>query len=105
MERFRALAVIAILVFSSLPVSGIDSPSSKSTYVSEIPEVKINNWEDLPWWETTSRDLNRNGIVDWLEEIEDEYADLFRKFDVPDLTAHERTYINRFQYNMGMQNT
>jgi len=73
-ERFRALAVIAILVFSSLPVSGIDSPSSKSTYVSEIPEVKINNWEDLPWWETTSRDLNRNGIVDWLEEIEDEYA-------------------------------
>ena len=74
MERFRALAVIAILVFSSLPVSGIDSPSSKSTYISEIPEVKINNWEDLPWWETTSRDLNRNGIVDWLEEIEDEYA-------------------------------
>ena len=31
------------------------------------------------------------------EEVEDEYADLFQKFDVPDLTAHERTYINRFQ--------
>ena len=30
-------------------------------------------------------------------EIEDEHADLFLKFDVPDLTAHERTYINRFQ--------
>ena len=30
-------------------------------------------------------------------EIEDEYADLFQKFDVPDLAAHERTYINRFQ--------
>ena len=74
MERFRALAVIAILVFSSLPVSGIDSPSSESTYVSEIPEVKVNQWEELPWWETTSRDLNRNGIVDWLEGIEDEYA-------------------------------
>ena len=29
-------------------------------------------------------------------EIEDEHADLFQKFDVPDLTAHERTYINRF---------
>ena len=22
---------------------------------------------------------------------------MFQKFDVPDLTAHERTYINRFQ--------
>ena len=30
-------------------------------------------------------------------EQEDEYADLFKKFDVPDLSAHERTYINRFQ--------
>ena len=30
-------------------------------------------------------------------EVEDEHADLFLKFDVPDLTAHERTYINRFQ--------
>lgn len=29
-------------------------------------------------------------------EQEDEYADLFKKFDVPDLSAHERTYINRF---------
>jgi len=72
-ERFRAVAVLAMFVLSSLPVSGIDSPSSESTYVSEIPEVKINNWSDLPWWETTSRDLNRNGIVDWLEEVEDEY--------------------------------
>ena len=31
------------------------------------------------------------------EENEDEFADLFQKFDVLDLTAQERTYINRFQ--------
>ena len=74
MERFRALTVVAILVFSSLPVTGIDAPSSESTYFSDIPKVKVNHWEELPWWETTSRDLNRNGIVDWLEGIEDEYA-------------------------------
>ena len=74
MERFRALTVVAILVFSSLPVTGIDAPSSESTYFSDIPKVKVNHWEELPWWETTSRDLNRNGIVDWLEEIEDEYS-------------------------------
>ena len=73
MERFRVLTVIAILVFSSLPVTGIDAPSSESTYFSEIPKVKVNHWEELPWWETTSRDLNRNGIVDWLEEIESDY--------------------------------
>ena len=73
MERFRVLTVIAILVFSSLPVTGIDAPSSESTYFSEIPKVKVNHWDELPWWETTSRDLNRNGIVDWLEGIESDY--------------------------------
>ena len=73
MERFRVLTVIAILVFSSLPVTGIDAPSSESMYFSEIPKVKVNHWDELPWWETTSRDLNRNGIVDWLEEIESDY--------------------------------
>ncbi len=73
MERFRVLTVIAILVFSSLPVTGIDGPSSESTSFSEIPKVKVNYWNELPWWETTSRDLNRNGIVDWLEGIESDY--------------------------------
>jgi serine protease AprX len=72
-ERFRVLTVIAILVFSSLPVTGIDGPSSESTSFSEIPKVKVNYWNELPWWETTSRDLNRNGIVDWLEGIESDY--------------------------------
>jgi len=69
-ERLRALTIVAILVFSALPVSGLNSPDSAP---SEIPTVKENYWEELPWWETTSRDLNRNGIVDWLEQIEDEY--------------------------------
>ena len=69
-ERLRALTIVAILIFSALPVSGLNSPDSAP---SEIPTVKENHWEDLPWWETTSRDLNRNGIVDWLEQIEDEY--------------------------------
>jgi hypothetical protein len=30
------------------------------------------------------------------EEVEDEFADLFAKFNVVDLTAQERNYINRF---------
>ena len=73
MERFHAFAVVAILIFSALPVSGLDAPVSETLETSEIPKVKVNNWDELPWWETTSRDLNRNGIVDWLEQIDDEY--------------------------------
>jgi len=72
-DRFRVLAIVAILVFSSLPVSGIESPQSKNKYLSEIPIVKQNQWNEHPWWQTTSRDLNRNGIVDWLESVESEY--------------------------------
>ena len=72
-ERLRALTIVAILIFSALPVSGLDAPVSEVPEISEIPKVRVNTWEDLPWWETTSRDLNRNGIVDWLEQIEDEY--------------------------------
>ena len=28
---------------------------------------------EITLWETTPRDLNRNGIVDWLENIESDY--------------------------------
>ena len=73
MERLRAVAIVAILIFSALPVSGLSAPESLDSKISKIPAVKENHREELPWWETTSRDLNRNGIVDWLEEIEDEY--------------------------------
>ena len=40
---------------------------------------------------------SRNDQVEPEVEVEDEYADLFQKFDVPDLATHERSYINRFQ--------
>ena len=73
MERLRALTIIAVLVLSSLPVSGLDSPVSESGELLIIPKVKENYWQELPWWETTTRDLDRNNIVDWLEQVEDEY--------------------------------
>ena len=74
MERLRILVIAALLAFSSLPVSGMSNPESVVKNESEIPTVKINEWSNSLWWETTSRDLNRNNIVDWLEEVEDEYA-------------------------------
>ena len=73
MERLRILVVAAILAFTSLPASGISNPDINDNLLSEIPSVKVNNWEELSWWETTSRDLNRNNIVDWLEEVDEEY--------------------------------
>jgi len=72
-ERLRILVVTAILVFTSLPASGISNPDVNENILLEMPSVKVNTWEELLWWETTSRDLNRNNIVDWLEEVEDEY--------------------------------
>ena len=73
MVRFRVVAIVAILILSSLPVSGVESLPTKKEYLSEIPIVKQNQWNKMPWWETTTRDLNRNGVVDWLENIESEY--------------------------------
>ena len=55
MERLRALTIIAVLVLSSLPVSGLDSPVSESGELLIIPKVKENYWQELPWWETTRR--------------------------------------------------
>ena len=74
MERINIMVVTAMLVFISLPASGISNPETEDNVFSEIPDVKVNSWEEKLWWESTSRDLNRNKIVDWLENIEDEYA-------------------------------
>ncbi|MDG1543598.1 MAG: S8 family serine peptidase [archaeon] len=73
MRRLNALMMVALLVFSTIPMSGIGSVKDPNIYLSEIPEVKIYHWEESNWWQTTDRDLNRNGVVDWLETIEDQY--------------------------------
>lgn len=73
MRRLNALMMVALLVFSTIPMSGIGSVKDPNIYISEIPEVKIYHWEESNWWQTTDRDLNRNGVVDWLETIGDQY--------------------------------
>ena len=71
MRRLNALMMVALLVFSIIPMSGIGSVKDSNIYLSEIPEVKTYHWEESNWWQTTDRDMNRNGVVDWLEQIED----------------------------------
>ena len=73
MRGLNALTMVALLVFSIIPMSGIGSVKDSNIYLSEIPEVKTYHWEESNWWQTTDRDMNRNGVVDWLEQIEDEY--------------------------------
>jgi subtilisin family serine protease len=65
--------MVALLVFSTIPMSGIGSVKDPNIYLSEIPEVKTYHWEESNWWQTTDRDMNRNGVVDWLETLEDQY--------------------------------
>ena len=73
MRRLNVTMIVAFLVFSTLPASGSNLEPGSEVYLSEIPKVKTNEWRESSWWETTVRDLNRNGIVDWLESLEDEY--------------------------------
>jgi len=73
MRRLNVVMIVAFFVFSTLPTSGSNLEPGSEVYLSEIPKVKTNEWRESSWWETTIRDLNRNGIVDWLEPLEDEY--------------------------------
>lgn len=55
-------------------------------------------YTNAPKFKFINNDKTKTEYVEQLEEeVEDENADLFKKFDVPDLSAHERCYINKFQ--------
>ena len=57
--------------------------------------VKYTN---APKFKFINSDKSKPEFAEQLEEeVEDENADLFKKFDVPDLSAHERCYISKFQ--------
>ena len=69
------------------------------SYYDETENVTEENYEALSEDELTALvsdpDIEVTGQS--ATEQEDEFADLFKKFDVPDLSAQERTYINRYQ--------
>ncbi len=54
-------------------------------------------YTNAPKFKFINSDKTKTEYVEQLEEeVEDENADLFKKFDVPDLSAHERCYISKF---------
>ena len=73
MRRFNVILMVALLVFSTMPMLSIGSKDEPNIFLSEIPEVKTYAWEESNWWQTTERDINRNGVVDWLETLEGQY--------------------------------
>ena len=62
---------LPLLGVSENPLGGVEVPDDGT----DVPTVP------LPWWETTSRDLNRNRIEDSLEAHAGPYRGLFVDFD------------------------
>lgn len=63
----------------------------------EIKGLPIK-YTNAPRFKFINNDKAKTEYAEQLEEeVEDENQDLFRRFDVPDLSAHERCYISKFQ--------
>ena len=74
---YPALCMVVLLLFPMvgslscppkyLSVDGSYVQFTKSEWTSEIPIQMEPDWVELPWWERTSLDSNRNSIHDSLE--------------------------------------
>ncbi|MEC8385265.1 MAG: S8 family serine peptidase [Candidatus Thermoplasmatota archaeon] len=75
---YPALCMVVLLLFPMvgslscppkyLSVDGSYVQFTKSEWTSEIPIQMEPDWVELPWWERTSLDSNRNSIHDSLED-------------------------------------
>jgi len=48
-----------------------DESILREGWTTKIPNVESKVWDDAPWWETTSLDMNRNRIHDSLESAQE----------------------------------
>ena len=74
MNQFKCFTFALVILLTSLPTAGLFQERAGSgfdyeNFTTEIPEQIVSRKVSLPWWETTSRDINRNGVVDWLESF------------------------------------
>ena len=75
MQRLAAVLLAALMLVGNLqlPAGAASEPLTMQS-VSEPPQPADDTVllpapaTAVPWWERTSRDSDRNGIVDWLEE-------------------------------------
>lgn len=72
-------ALASVLMFIMLPLTGslafVEEVEQglilRDGWSTQIPSVESKVWNDAPWWETTSLDMNRNQIHDSLESAEE----------------------------------
>ncbi|MAH17332.1 MAG: hypothetical protein CL960_02385 [Euryarchaeota archaeon] len=68
MRRLAALLLVALLLAGNLQLPAASEPEASA--VSTAPASAAGGGAPppaVPWWERTSRDSDRDGIVDWLE--------------------------------------
>ncbi len=75
---YPALCMVVLLLFPMIgslscppkysSVEGSNFQFTQSEWTSEIPIQMESDWVELPWWERTSLDSNRNRIHDSLED-------------------------------------
>ena len=84
MQRLAAVLLAALMLVGNLqlPAGAASEPLTMQS-VSEPPQPADDTVllpapaTAAPWWERTSRDSDRNGIVDWLEEQTEPTAVVF----------------------------
>lgn len=85
-SKLATIATALVLLLTIMPVAGSVSIHEKDPAVPTNVTSLLPGWtnqipaqvpraapSERPWWETTSRDLDRNGIVDWLEQLTEPY--------------------------------
>ncbi|MCH2439960.1 MAG: S8 family serine peptidase [Candidatus Poseidoniia archaeon] len=75
MRRLAAILLVALMLAGNLQLPVGAAGASPAVQAASEPLQPADDTESLPaptaavpWWERTSRDSDRNGIVDWLEE-------------------------------------
>ena len=75
MRRLAAVLLAALMLAGNLQLPVGAAGASPAVQAASEPLQPADDTESLPaptaavpWWERTSRDSDRNGVVDWLEE-------------------------------------
>ena len=78
MNQLKCSIFALVILLTSLPMAGLFQEDSGlnfnyENFSTEIPEQIISLRDSRPWWETTTRDMDRNGVVDWLDSFNSIY--------------------------------
>ena len=67
MQRLAAILLAVLLLAGNLQLPAASEPAAPAVSTAPAPVAGGDTPPAAPWWERTSRDGDRDGIVDWLE--------------------------------------